>query len=592
MTIALATSMSVLPARQANAYEIDGHFYFDRILHEIMGIDSEYARLSAGLNNFVDESLTTTAMALAYQRGAEHFPGRPELVKPGKESGHGAARRGFVQWVSDWITGNYLMVAEPDAPISRFDQQVGYRKGNPVAEGKSGHNRMDGDGAHAGFSNGVGHGLEGHDPDRIWRHKEKFDSMVRGRVRDLIAKRVNLEFTTPWAVDIEKMRTILGRDLSGADLYNENVLTDRILNHPQIQAIRNYDPLRDSRYVMAGLKEVFEVGKVNGWVAENIELEKNLLTDEIRAQIDGTRTVKEMVEIIISTGAPGKTNDVEQKSIFNEAAAFRDLANSHDTYSNLFNSLHNRFYGEILKREIPTGDLRTPIQIENDAAKEAAQLAHKQIASDLSHRLVRAVVPSELNDFTKHLFESESRLLTLERKLREESIRKAAVTLGLADVHYNEHRGIISRVKGLVSREPELTDAALVTNPALQSPSEVSLNYRTRVAFRLVVYSKMFNTLPGLHNTAVKNGFAYLTPMGMWAGLQSGKYRPLLGKSYYKNLILNGRKESDPELVRRVQEVEELRKGFDARTTPVHQDQLGTERSDAAVRCKAILVVP
>jgi hypothetical protein len=63
MTIALATSMSVLPARQANAYEIDGHFYFDRILHEIMGIDSEYARISAGLNQFVDESLTTTAMA-------------------------------------------------------------------------------------------------------------------------------------------------------------------------------------------------------------------------------------------------------------------------------------------------------------------------------------------------------------------------------------------------------------------------------------------------------------------------------------------------------------------------------------------------
>ncbi len=531
----IAASLKPTPAQ---AFEKDVHFYFTYLMLRAAGIDEQVALKLATADQWIDETLTTTAMETAKQRWINHFPGEMKVVKNTAHGGLGVMAQ---------IKGNWTAIATPDSPIAHMYGQIGHEDGDLIAVGMDLHVGQDNTGVHAGFTNSVGHALNGHDTDRVWLHQEKFLNMVHMIMRRMIAIRTSLEKTAPWAVDLEASRKILGSDLKESDFYNADFLADRLLARPEIKEWQAHDFTRDPEYVEYGVKKIMEIAKSKGWVRDDVTVE-SLLPSGFK--YDGTKDIHEVIELIMLDGemmiaADGKT------PIFNNDIMIQQLGVASQTYKQFYDMQYAINFKRI-QREEGLSDLA--------AATKAKAQSDKYVVWRIADRLVEGHAPQKLNEWRQAAFEEEGHIRELEVALRCSTMQKIIASV-LGEKVTFEAKTTMALIKSYLKKHPK-GEPLVGTENYVEGAQVGTFGLQTRMHFVDVAARVLLTSIPKLQQKANAKATKHLELAALVEGLEKGLYQPLIKSgSRLEKELLNGRDKEELARLRKLTIAEALSDG-------------------------------
>lgn len=309
LAIVLTTTFSF---ETANAYESDTHFDMMYHLSRAVGLNDGLAKTFALANQHIDEGLISSPMLLTVQRQLFHFPGDIEKLEI---EGHGAIS------LPSRIFKSKLALAERNSAIGNYLIYLGLKNGDLMLVGLGMHIKMDTYG-HAGHSNLLGHMEAGHNPDRAFLEKEKYEDMIRSVVQSLVAvKKLLPEEALDEAAALKylnrfaKNDTHLNRDLTSDDMKDATKISGVLFEDMELQSIYREDMFKKYEYKKLALEKVYEKFHRTGEIKSDITFEE-LFPEYIIH--DPRLSVKDIIKYVIVTNTDAEFLKAEGgKEIFN-----------------------------------------------------------------------------------------------------------------------------------------------------------------------------------------------------------------------------------------------------------------------------------
>lgn len=284
----LATVVSLL-SFQAQAYDLDTHFYGTYSMARFAGIRHEVALKIATGTQWMDESYISDPLSMILlpdvgikKRRLLHFPGSR------------LANKLTVDKLPDFLlhdpsSGVKLkMFTETEADHSFATEMFteGLMQGD-LLKASVGLHTLEDSFAHAGTIAELGHAHFWHHPDRPYvdeQSVEKYFKMCRSVLKAMVAIRSLLPLT---AVDVEtKFSDLPNYKLSGdqlADIYTEL---------PQVKSAISHKVLNDPNFVKFSLGNVFERARKVNYIKNNFQPDLNNFT----AGLDSYQAARSITE--------------------------------------------------------------------------------------------------------------------------------------------------------------------------------------------------------------------------------------------------------------------------------------------------------
>lgn len=305
LTIAVSTNF-------ANAYESDTHFDMMYHLSRAAGLNDGMSKMFALANQHIDEGLISSPMLLTVQRQLFHFPGDIEKIDI---EGHGAIS------LPSRIFKSKLALAERNSAIGNYLIYLGLKNGDLTLVGLGMHIKMDTYG-HAGHSNLLGHMEAGHNPDRAFLEKEKYEDMIRSITQSLVAVKqllptealdeaAALKYLNKFA----KKDTHLNRDLTIDDMQDATRISGVLFEDMELQSIYREDMFKKYEYKKLALEKVYEKFHRTGEINQSVTFD-DLFPEYIIH--DPRLSVKDIIKYTIVTSTDAEFLKSEGgKELFN-----------------------------------------------------------------------------------------------------------------------------------------------------------------------------------------------------------------------------------------------------------------------------------
>lgn len=331
-----------LTGLMAKSYESDTHFDMMYHLSRASGLSDGMSKFFALANQHIDEGIISSPMLLTVQRQLFHFPGDIEKIEI---EGHGAIN------LPSRIFKSKLALAERNSAIGNYLIYLGMTKGDVTLVGLGMHIKMDTYG-HAGHSNLLGHMEAGHNPDRAFLERKKYEDMIRSIVQSLISvKQLLPEEAKDEASALKYLNRFaksssLQRNLTVADIQDATLVSGMIFKDMELQSVYREDMFRKYEYKKLALEKVYQKFSRTGEINKGISFEDLFPEDLIR---DPRLSTKDVIKYVIVTTTEAEILQSEgRKEIFNLKKLFKFKA------AEIF---HRKFQLEIQRAEFRLREL-------------------------------------------------------------------------------------------------------------------------------------------------------------------------------------------------------------------------------------------
>jgi hypothetical protein len=474
-------------ATSAVANEADVHLRVSYHLYRAAGYNDEISKYLSITNQYIDMSAASSPMLFSSQRQLFHFPGDLEKINV---DGHG--NFGFL---SNFFESK-LSLAERNHPLANYLIYKGMKTGDLQTFGFGFHTKIDGTGAHVGYSNMLGHLTDGHNPDRVFLEPGKFENMVRSLLQSLIQAR---QLLPPEMLDIEGSlkylntlapETYLKRQLTAADLNDASLVSMVVLSDAKLQQIIREDIFKKYEYKWIALNRIYESFKSQKIIHADLKFSQLFLNEWMK---DTSMDVNDVIRAcIIKTFHSGFLTDVNQTKVFDlkrflgvttldnfllkvatEKKRYENRIRQHlDILEKIKNGLV--LDSAMAERVMQEGDVlltgvapdsEDQILSEEMIQKRSQQLAEARIADDFVLKLTKDFIPMDprkYSEYVKQNFEGETINRKFEVKYKDEAFRRFfSVVWGtnwvLADVKFTEQVKIAAKkFKNFILRLPNI----------------------------------------------------------------------------------------------------------------------------------------
>lgn len=337
LAIAILTS-----GTQAKAYESDTHFDMMYHLSRSAGLSDGMSKFFALANQHIDEGIISSPMLLTVQRQLFHFPGDIEKIEI---EGHGAIS------LPSTIFKSKLALAERNSAIGNYLIYLGMTKGDLTLVGLGMHIKMDTYG-HAGHSNLLGHMEAGHNPDRAFLERKKYEDMIRSIIQSLVSvKQLLPEEAKDEAAAMKYLNRFakessLKRELTLSDMQDATLVSGMIFNDMELQSVYREDMFRKFEYKKLALEKVYAKFSSSGVINSKISFEELFPEELIR---DPRLSTKDIIKYVIVT-----TSDAE----FLKSEGGKDIFDLQKLFK--FNNseiFHRKFMLEVARAEFRLREL-------------------------------------------------------------------------------------------------------------------------------------------------------------------------------------------------------------------------------------------
>lgn len=433
-------------ALTAQAYESDSHLRVSYVLARAVGIGDAVAKYLSIGNQYIDETAMTSAMLLSSQRQLYHFHGDAAKVKT---SGHGGT--GIL---SSMIKSKFSL-AERNHALGSVFLYHGLVQGDLQLFSAGTHTKMDTFG-HAGFSNLLGHGVDGHSPDRAFLEPKKYEDMIREMLAsytalksvlppEYIDEKSALEYLNKYAEN-----TYLKRKLTEADLNSSVTISTVVLADSELQSIYRENIYKKYEYKLLALERIYDSFKEQGKINASVTFAELFPEEFIRnPSFDVTEVI---MQTLMKNAHSEFLKTLEGKDIFNlpkllegqteesflrrynleverYEARLRELGNLEVQFEKL-TGLERQSMEERLKQE----ELRLLSGLGNSANEElmsedfikvrAKELAELKLAGEMANHMTKDFIPRQKNEYIKHQFEGEYDNRSFEKHYKDEAYRR------------------------------------------------------------------------------------------------------------------------------------------------------------------------
>ncbi len=479
--------ISLTGASTAVANEADVHLRVSYHLYRAAGYNDEVSKYLSITNQYIDMSAASSPMLFSAQRQLFHFPGDLEKINV---DGHGSF--GLMSRIFE----SKLALAERNHPLANYLIYKGMKNGDLQTFGFGFHTKIDGTGAHVGYSNMLGHLTDGHNPDRVFLEPAKFENMVRSLLQSLIQARQllpeemldiegSLKYLNTLAPD-----TYLKRQLTAADMNDATLISTVVLSDSKLQNIVREDMFKKFEYKWIALNRIFDSFKAQKIIHGDLKFSQLFLNEWVK---DTSLDVNDVIRLcIIKTFHSGFLADVNQTRVFDlkrflgvtnldnfllkiatEKKRYEDRLRQHlDILEKIKNGLIlDSAMAERMTQEaevLLTGvvpDSEDRILSEEMIQQRAQQLAEERIAEYFVLKLTKDFIPMDprkYSEYVKQNFEGETINRKFEVKYKDEAFRRFfSVAWGtnwvLADVKFTEQVKIsIKKFKNFILGLPNV----------------------------------------------------------------------------------------------------------------------------------------
>ncbi len=307
----------VLLTPSAKAYESDTHFDMMYHLSRAAGLSDGMAKFFALGNQHIDEGIISSPMLLTVQRQLFHFPGDLEKIEI---EGHGAIS------LPSRIFKSKLALAERNSAIGNYLIYLGMTKGDLTLVALGMHIKMDTYG-HAGHSNLLGHMEAGHNPDRAFLERKKYEDMIRSimqslvSVKQLLPKESKDEESALKYLNKFAKESHLGRDLTVNDMQNATTISGMVFKDMTLQSVYREDMFRKYEYKKLALEKIYKKFVNSGEINSEVSFGELFPEDLIR---DPRLSTKDVVKYVITSTTDAEFLKAEGgKEIFNLQKLFK-----------------------------------------------------------------------------------------------------------------------------------------------------------------------------------------------------------------------------------------------------------------------------
>lgn len=446
----------LLTALTVQANDEDVHLRVMAHLARASGFDDATAKYLALSNQYVDMNAMSSAMLTPAQRQLWHFPGSLEAINV---EGHGPI--GILQRMGE----TKLALAERNHPLANYLIYRSLQTGDLQLLGFGFHVKMDGTGAHVGYSNLFGHLVDGHNPDRVFLEPNKFENMVRSLVQSLVQVRHMMpeEFQDKASalkyLNTYAKKTYLGRDLTEADLNDPVLLSNIILADETLQKIAREDMFKKYEYKLLALNKIFKNFKDQGIIHHKFKFKQVFPERLIRdTRLDVIDIVKLTATHYIEAVAKGeertakmfdlkkllKTTSTESFLVKLEVERRRFLERL-KAYRHEYLKIQSQQMNDVVQEKIsPIMESRMQseaqalligldVNVDEFLANEklieaqAEKLSYHRVAEDFALQLTKDFVPADprkYDEYIKQNFEGETDNRLFEVRYKEEAYRR------------------------------------------------------------------------------------------------------------------------------------------------------------------------
>ena len=259
---------AILPADQAEAYNVDVHFYEMYLMARYAGIGHETALQIATFNQWIDVSSMTEPFNLVPFMGGRmrrlfHFPI--------SAVGHHLKSNGLTD--VQGLSFESLDIVQENSPMGHELLWTGLKAGNLLLVSGGLHVLMDSFG-HSGYSPTTGHILQGNAADRPYQDIEKHTRMTSAVFKALALIRQTLPAS---ALDMGF------RDGDGPAhwMLSGEELARKYAANKKIQAVMSLDVLRDPRYTRVAVEALLRQSQAEGVFERSFDIKRILAVSEL-----------------------------------------------------------------------------------------------------------------------------------------------------------------------------------------------------------------------------------------------------------------------------------------------------------------------
>lgn len=317
LTAFVLTATVLTSGLQAHAYESDTHFDMMYHLSRAAGLNDGMSKFFALANQHIDEGIISSPMLLTVQRQLFHFPGDLEKIEI---EGHGAIS------LPSRIFKSKLALAERNSAIGNYLIYLGMTKGDLTLVGLGMHIKMDTYG-HAGHSNLLGHMEAGHNPDRAFLERKKYEDMIRSVIQSLVSVKQLLpeeakdEASAMKYLNKFAKNSSLKRDLTLADMQDATLVSGMVFNDMELQSVYREDMFRKYEYKKLALEKVYAKFSRTGEINKDVTFEDLFPEELIR---DPRLSTKDIIKyVIVSTSDAEFLKSEGGKELFNLQKLFK-----------------------------------------------------------------------------------------------------------------------------------------------------------------------------------------------------------------------------------------------------------------------------
>lgn len=432
-----------------SANEADVHLRVSYHLYRAAGYNDEISKYLAITNQYIDMSSASSPMLTSAQRQLFHFPGDLEEINL---DAHGSVG------ILSGLFESKLALAEKNHPLANYLIYKGMKTGDLQTFGFGFHTKIDGTGAHVGYSSMLGHLTDGHNPDRVFLEPAKFENMVRSIMQSLIQAR---QLLPPEMIDIEgsmkylntlSEQTYLKRPLTVADFNDPVVISTVVLSDPMLQKIVREDMFRKYEYKWIALNRIYNSFKAQGIINPNIKFSKLFLPEWIKDNAMDTNAV--IKATLIANFKSGFLKAADQKDIF-DLKKFLGVRSVDNFYLKMAVE-QKRFSVRIRQHLAMLGQIKDGMELdlistqkmkqegelllsgvipesediilsEEKIEMRAEQLAQEQIAEDFVIKLTKDFIPMDprkYSEYVKQNFEGNTFNREFEVRYKDEAYRR------------------------------------------------------------------------------------------------------------------------------------------------------------------------
>jgi hypothetical protein len=550
----------------AQAYESDTHLRVSYILARAVGLSDSVAKYLSIGNQYVDETMITSAMLLSSQRHLYHFHG--DASKKVENSGHGA-----IGGAVSSVFKNKLALAERNHALGSIFIYHGLVRGDLQLVSVGAHAKEDTFG-HAGFSSFLGHVTEGHSPDRAFLEPKKYEDMIREMLATYLAlkevlpaeyidNRGSLEYLNKWAES-----THLKRKLTVADLNDHVKISTVVLADNELQAIFREDIYKKYEYKKIALQKIYDTFKAQGKI--NSDVTFNELFPENFVKNSSWDVTDIIMHSLIKNAHSEFLKTLEGKDIFDlsklleghsEAsflrryqmevsryeARLREIGSMESRLSTLTGlekqSLSERIEQEKLRLFSGLGESAGVDTMGEDFIKMRSQeLAQLKLAEEMANYLTKDFIPRRKNEYIKHQFEGESDNRSFEKHYKDEAYRRFIHKNFGVNWVFEEGKGkvavvfdAIKKFKAMILKQP-LKPEPMVRWKALAEKAAQDLINDVEISIRERAHIIKFDSWNKL--TWLVKSLKYVVPASL----------PIIGSIYMKRLISEAKRSANEHM--------------------------------------------